>query len=65
MSESPRPTRGLHFIGLTPRDELVTVSVFAADDSSGHYLAVMSRHGAQLAHESAQFYSACDTGLSN
>jgi hypothetical protein len=56
---------GLHFSGFTPRGELVLTSVYGAVDSSGRYLAVMSRHGTALAHESAQFYGNCDIPLSN
>jgi hypothetical protein len=55
---------GLHFSGFTPRGELVVTSVFGAVDGSGRYLAVMSRHGTQFDHESAQFYGNCDIGLS-
>jgi len=54
---------GLHFSGFTPRGELVVTSVFGAVNGSGRYLAVMSRHGTQFDHESAQFYGSCDTGL--
>ncbi|TLZ17870.1 MAG: hypothetical protein E6K30_08605 [Gammaproteobacteria bacterium] len=54
---------GLHFSGFTPRGKLVVTSVFGAVNGSGRYLAVMSRHGTQFDHESAQFYGSCDTGL--
>jgi len=54
---------GLHFAGFTLRGELVVTTVYAALDAGGHYMAVMSRHGADLQHESAQFYGSCDTTL--
>ncbi|HUN25299.1 MAG TPA: hypothetical protein VMU67_03255 [Steroidobacteraceae bacterium] len=54
---------GLHFAGFTPRGDLVVTSVFAALDTAGHFIAVMSRHGAALQHESAQFYGSCSSIL--
>jgi hypothetical protein len=58
--------KGLSFSGFTRRGDLVIVTIYAAVDSAGHYRAVMSRHGDQAVmsdHESAQFYGACDTTL--
>jgi hypothetical protein len=50
---------GLHFSGFNGRGELVAVTVFGALDSAGRYRAVLSMHGSQLDHESAQFYGGC------
>ena len=55
---------GLHFSTFTPKGELVVTSVYAAADGTGRYLAVISRHGTEFDHESAQVYGTCDTGLS-
>jgi hypothetical protein len=50
---------GLHFSGFNGRGELVAVTVFGALDSAGKYRAVLSMHGSQMDHESAQFYGGC------
>ncbi len=50
---------GLHFTGFNGRGELVAVTVFGAVDSAGRYRAVLSMHGSQMDHESAQFYGGC------
>lgn len=55
--------QALHFSGITPKGELVVVSVFAKTNEPSRHLAVISRHGTQLDHESAQFYGTCDSGV--
>lgn len=50
---------GLHFSGFKPDGELIVVTVFGALDSDARYRAVVSLHGTNLDHESAQFYGWC------
>lgn len=52
---------GLNFTGFTRSGDLLVVTVYADRDAAGHYRMVMSRHGRQLANESAQFYGTCDS----
>ena len=50
---------GLHFSGFKPDGELIAVTVFGALDSEERHMGVVSLHGTNLDHESAQFYGWC------
>jgi hypothetical protein len=50
---------GLHFTVFKPDGELMAASVYASLDVQRKHIAVVSLHGPNLAHESAQFYGAC------
>ena len=54
---------GLHFVGFNRTGGLVMVTVYSAVDGAGNYRMVMSQHGHLFNNESAQFYGACDTTL--
>ena len=56
---------GLHFAYFNINGALMITTIFGATDTTGRYIAVRSRHGTQLEHESSQFYGTCDIGLAN
>jgi hypothetical protein len=49
---------GLHFTVFAPGGELIVASVYAALDADRKHRAVITFHGVNLNHESAQFYGA-------
>ena len=54
---------GLYFVGFNRAGDLNIVTVYSAVDGAGHYRMVMSHHARLFNNESAQFYGACDTTL--
>jgi hypothetical protein len=50
----------VNFSGLVPRGDLISTTIFAARNTRGEYLAVMSTHAAGNASMASQFYGACD-----
>ena len=50
---------GLHFTVIKPDGELLIASVYAALDSQRKHIGAISFHGANLDHETAQFYGSC------
>lgn len=51
---------GLHFSSFVPRGDLVSTTVFAAQDDKQRFIAVMSLHAPGLNHNSSQFHGVCD-----
>jgi hypothetical protein len=51
---------GLHFSSFVPRGDLVSTTVFAAQDDKQRFIAVMSLHAPGFNHNSSQFHGICD-----
>jgi hypothetical protein len=51
---------GLHFSSFVPRGDLVSTTVFAAQDDKQRFIAVMSLHAPGFNHNSSQFHGVCD-----
>lgn len=51
---------GLHFSSFVPRGDLISTTVFAAQDDKQRFIAVMSLHSTGFNYNSSQFHGVCD-----